>query len=62
MDKRFLEFERMLKANGYERVKSGSGSSHIKFRNQYGKHISVNIHLNKMVMKRLIKENNLKEI
>ena len=52
------EFEPILKANGYREIRSNG--SHFIYSNGTNK-ITVNKDLNKMVRKRLIKENNLVE-
>ena len=56
--KKLREFEPILKANGYREIRSRG--SHFIYGN--GKNqITVNKDLNKMVRRRLIKENNLME-
>lgn len=56
--KRLREFEPILKANDYREIRSNG--SHFIYSNGTNK-ITVNKDLNKMVRKRLIKENNLIE-
>lgn len=53
-------FKRLLKANDYTLVRSNG--SHFVYHSRDGNTISINKDLNPMVAKRLIKENNLKEI
>lgn len=53
----FGDFDRMLKNNGYSKLRSKG--SHTIYCNRDGNKITVNSHLNKMVARRLIKENNL---
>ena len=54
--KEMREFEPILKANGYREIRSNG--SHFIYSNGTNQ-ITVNKDLNKMVRKRLIKENNL---
>ena len=56
--KQMREFEPILKANGYREIRSNG--SHFIYSNGTNQ-ITVNKDLNKMVRKRLIKENNLIE-
>ena len=56
--KKLREFEPILKANGYREIRSNG--SHFIYSNGTNQ-ITVNKDLNKMVRKRLIKENNLME-
>ena len=56
--KKIREFEPILKANGYRKIRSNG--SHFIYSNGTNQ-ITVNKNLNKMVRKRLIKENNLVE-
>ena len=56
--KQMREFEPILKANGYREIRSNG--SHFIYSNGNNQ-ITVNKDLNKMVRKRLIKENNLVE-
>lgn len=56
--KQIREFETILKSNGYREIRSNG--SHFIYSNGT-KQITVNKDLNKMVRKRLIKENNLIE-
>ena len=56
--KQMREFEPILKANGYREIRSNG--SHFIYSNGTNQ-ITVNKDLNKMVRKRLIKENNLVE-
>ena len=53
----FDDFDRMLRKNGYG--KERCNGSHFTYCNQSGNKIVVNKNLNKMVARRLIKENNL---
>lgn len=55
--KNLREFEKILNNNGYHELRS-NGSHFIYAKRE--KRITVNKDLNKMVRKRLIKENNLK--
>lgn len=52
------EFIRKAKQNGYEHVRTSG--SHMIFQNGDGRTMPVNIKLNKMVARRLIKEYGLK--
>lgn len=54
------EFCRILKANGYL-LHNTTGSHYVYKHPITGKTISINLNLNKMVARRLIKENNLSE-
>lgn len=54
------EFRRILKANGYL-LHNITGSHYVYKHPITGKTISINLNLNKMVARRLIKENNLSE-
>ena len=55
----YRKFAQLLKRNGYVLARRSNGTSHHIFTN--GKNtISINNHPNKMLVKRLIKENNLK--
>ena len=56
--KEMREFEPILKANGYREIRSNG--SHFIYSNGENQ-ITVNIKLNRMVKRRLIKENNLVE-
>ena len=56
-DKRTVD--KMLKANGYERVPSRGKGSHTIYRNRNNRTISVPMSCNAMVMKRLVKEYSL---
>lgn len=56
--KQMREFEPILKANGYREIRSNG--SHFIYSNGNNQ-ITVNKDLNKMVRRRLIKENNLVE-
>ena len=56
--KEMREFEPILKANGYRKIRSNG--SHFIYSNGNNT-ISVNKNINRMVRKRLIKENNLME-
>ena len=56
--KQMREFEPILKANGYREIRSNG--SHFIYSNGNNQ-ITVNKDLNKMVRRRLIKENNLIE-
>lgn len=58
MNNDFRKFDRKLRSNGYK-VDHVTGSHYI-YRNRNGNLISVNKAPNKMVMKRLAKENNLR--
>lgn len=53
----FNKFSKMLEENGYG-VKRKSGSHYI-YGNDKGETIVINNHLNRMVARRIIKENNL---
>lgn len=57
MSSEFWDFRRLLNRNGYrcDRIKG----SHYIFENENGNTISINKQPNKMVVTRLIKENNL---
>ena len=57
MSSEFRDFRRLLNRNGYrcDRIKGG----HYIFENENGNTISINKQPNKMVVARLIKENNL---
>ena len=48
------DFIRQIKANGYEHIRTNG--SHMIFRNEAGRILPVNLKLNKMVVRRLIKE------
>lgn len=52
------EFKKLLLNNGYIKRKSTGGHTIYE---KNGKHISVNNKINRMVCRRLIKENDLKE-
>lgn len=52
------DFVRIAQKNGYHLVRTKG--SHMIFQNESGRTMAVNIHLNKMVAKRLIKEYDLK--
>lgn len=54
------KFHKMLVNNGYQRTRQRG--SHRMYKNDDGNVIPVPLHINKMMAKRLIKENNLKEI
>lgn len=56
--KNFKRFTRLVEANGYSLARVTG--SHYIYVNDSGKSITVNVHLNRMVMQRLIKENDLK--
>lgn len=53
----FRDVERILKDNGYEKV--SSRGSHMKYENSEGKHITMNIKPNRMVVQRVFKDFNL---
>lgn len=53
----FRKYTKMLNANGYHA--SRESGSHVVF-HKGNKSISVNRHLNKMVARRIVKENSLK--
>lgn len=52
--------EKILKNNGFDRIKKNS-SDHVKFYNNKGKHVSIpkKRNVNNMLWRRLVKENNL---
>lgn len=54
----YLQFERLLKKNGYWIDRHNGG--HNIFINSRGKHISVPVKLVSVIANRLIRENNLK--
>ena len=60
MSNEFRKFRRLLNNNGYrcDRIKG----SHYIFENKNGRTITINRNPNRMVMQRLIAENNLRSI
>ena len=53
------DFIKMLKKNGYNRVKGRGTGSHSIYQNEAGNHISVPRKIKAVIARRLIKENNL---
>lgn len=52
------EFSRILMDNGYRYLRT-HGDHHIYYNEQLNKKITINKNINKMVCRRLLKENNL---
>lgn len=52
------KFIRLLRENGYKLIRQNG--SHSIYKNDNGNTITININLNAMVARRLIRENNLK--
>ena len=53
------DFEKMLKKNGYKKVKGRGNGSHSIYVNEAGNHISIPLRIKAVIARRLIKENNL---
>ena len=54
MQRNFRDFVKLVERNGYKHVRTKG--SHLIFRNEKGRTLSVNIKLNAMVARRLISE------
>lgn len=55
------EIKKLLKANGYYLIRQGKGTHEI-WGNKYGNKISIPLSCHYLIVNRLIKENNLKEV
>ena len=53
------DFIKMLKKNGYHRVKGRGKGGHSIYQNEAGNHISVPLKIKAVIARRLIKENKL---
>lgn len=53
------DFIRMVKKNGYKKIKGRGKGGHSIYQNGAGNHISIPLKIKAVIARRLIKENNL---
>lgn len=53
------DFIRMVKKNGYKKIKGRGKGGHSIYQNEAGNHISIPLKIRAVIARRLIKENNL---